>query len=289
MQRSASFWLALLMGGTVACTVGSPQKKAEPIGPVDKLHFAVVGATLPAQADALRAYPVALASRIWQGVEDETGHPHFAIATGDTMLATGLPTGTAQLRRYLEARQRFHGPVFFALGEHDAGVVYPAFARSLLIPSGQDRPYYAVQLRASDASWTAKLVFIAEESWDEAQGRWLRSALAAPTTYTFVVRHRPLGAEGDSVGSRASALMLAEAPYTLLLAGHEPRVRHDPVRRQLVVGNGGAPLGDAAQYGYVVARQRSDGAMVLTAYDYDTHATAQRFAVWPDGRPAALF
>ena len=255
-------------------------------GTVDKLHFAVVGAVLPQGA---QEFPTALASRIWQGVEDETGHPHFAIATGDNVPAAGLPAATAQLEHYQQARARFHGPVFFAVGEQDSGPLYPAFARSLLLPSGQARPYYQVRLHARDRTWEAKLVVVAEESWDEAQAAWLRSTLAESTTYTFVVRHRPLDTHEGGPGTRASAEILAEAPYTLLIAGHEDRVRHDAAHRQLIVGNGSAPLGAAAQYGYVVARQRSDGAMVLTAYDYDTHATAQRFAVQPNGGAAALF
>ena len=53
----------------------------------------------------------------------------------------------------------------------------------------------------------------------------------------------------------------------------------------MTVGNGGAPLTGPLDYGYVVATQRADGAIVLQALDYATNAVVQTFAVKPDGTP----
>ena len=42
----------------------------------------------------------------------------------------------------------------------------------------------------------------------------------------------------------------------------------------------------ASNYGYVVARQRADGAIAFTVYAYQTHAAVRTFNVTPTGGPA---
>ena len=54
------------------------------------------------------------------------------------------------------------------------------------------------------------------------------------------------------------------------------------------MGLGGAPLTGSINYGYVVARMRSDKAILFDAYDYTSHNLMLGFAVKADGTPAPL-
>ena len=78
---------------------------------------------------------------------------------------------------------------------------------------------------------------------------------------------------------------MAKHPYTLALIGHSHEYRYDPQSREVIVGNGGAPLTGAVNYGYVIAQQRADGAIVFKSYDYMTNAVVETFAVKADGTP----
>jgi hypothetical protein len=71
----------------------------------------------------------------------------------------------------------------------------------------------------------------------------------------------------------------------LLIAGHTHTFGYYANEKQVIVGNGGAPLSSNINYGYVVARQRADGAIVFKAYDYATNAVIKTFAVKADGTP----
>ena len=66
---------------------------------------------------------------------------------------------------------------------------YTAFLSQMLGPIGQTSPYYAINVNATDGSWTAKFVFIAANAWDSTQSSWLTTTMAKTTTYTFVIRH----------------------------------------------------------------------------------------------------
>jgi len=83
-----------------------------------------------------------------------------------------------------------------------------------------------------------------------------------------------------------SDALLAKVPYTLLIVGHSHEYRYEASSRQMIVGNGGAPLSGGSQYGYVIARQRSDGAIVFTSYDYTNNSVVETFALTATGAAA---
>jgi hypothetical protein len=270
-------------------------------GTVDTLRFAIVGDTRPALIDDTAGYPKSVIQKIWQDVEAHSPRPDFAITTGDYMFAKSYGSQSGpQLDLYLAARSAFTNIVFPALGNHECtgatasncgqgttdGIThnYTSFLTKMLTPIGQSLPYYSIYLNGTGGAWTAKLVFVAANAWTTAQATWLGAELAKPTTYTFIVRH-----EGSSAttapGVTPSAAIMAQNKYTLLLAGHTHTFEYFASERQVITGNGGAPLTGSINYGYVVAEQRADGAMVFKEYDYSTNAVQKTFVVKPDGTP----
>jgi len=284
-----------------ACGNAEPTVDIEPSS-LDELRFAIVGDTRPINEDDTANYPTAVITAIWDDVARESPRPPFALSTGDYMNAS--PNGheqDPQLDLYLGARMHFDAPVYAAMGNHECtgstvsncgegssdGVTrnYTSFVDRMAKPLGVDRPWYAVHLGATDGSWTAKIVVVAANAWSDEQARWLDDALAQPTTYTFVVRHEPHQATAVA-GVDASAAILAKHPLTLLVTGHVHTYAHYPESREVMIGNGGAPLTGAIDYGYAIVFRRPDGAIELTAYDYQTRAVIDHFAVTADGAPA---
>jgi predicted phosphodiesterase len=208
--------------------------------------------------------------------------------------------GAAQLDLYIAARQPFTNVVFPAMGNHECtgytasncgtgnadGITnnYTAFLQKMLAPLGVTKPYYTVQVASTSGAWTAKFVVVAGNAWDATQSAWFASEMAKPTTYTFVVRH-----EGSSAttapGVTPSAQIMKQHPYTLLLAGHTHTFEYLSSTHEVITGNGGAPLTGSINYGYVIAQQRSDGAMVFQEFDYSTNAVQTTFVVKADGTP----
>jgi hypothetical protein len=271
-------------------------------GTLDTLSFAIVGDTRPATIDDTAGYPKAVIAKIWQDIEAFSPRPAFAVTTGDYMFAKSYGSQAGpQLDMYLTARAAFTNTVFPAMGNHECtgatasncgqgnadGVTvnYTTFLQKMLAPLGQTLPYYTINVNGTNGAWTAKFVFIAANAWTATQATWFAGELAKPTTYTFVVRH-----EGSSAttapGVTPSAQIMAQHPYTILLAGHTHTYIHYASSREVITGNGGAPLTGGVNYGYVVATQRSDGAIVFKEYDYSTNVVQSTFAVKADGSAA---
>ena len=82
--------------------------------------------------------------------------------------------------------------------------------------------------------------------------------------------------------------IMAKYPYTLSFVGHTHTYEHFSTSREVVIGNGGAPVTGSKNYGFAVAQQRADGAIQIDMLDYATLAadTGFRFAVKADGTPA---
>jgi hypothetical protein len=297
------------MGMTVDAPPGSIDAAPPPpsgIGPtggtLDTLSFAVVGDTRPANDDDTAGYPTSIITGIWTGVQNESPRPAFAVSTGDYMFAVANGTQSGpQLDLYLAARAHFSNMVFPAMGNHECtgqtqsecgpgnpdGTThnYTSFLNKMLTPIGKTDPWYVIHVNAADGSWTAKFVFIAANYWNATQSAWLDTAMSESTTYTFVIRHEGTTAT-TTPGMQPSQDIINAHPYTLLIVGHTHTLDYYVSERQLVVGNGGAPLTSGTNYGYVVARQRADGAIAFTAYDYATHAVLKTFAVHADGSKA---
>ena len=276
-----------------------------------------MGDTRPPTEDDVAGYPTAVITQIWKDVENASPRPAFAITTGDYMFAgpTHTPgTQVQQLNLYLTARNQFTGTVYPAMGNHECdgatqdncydctasacnyvggtcigGVCqtpnFTNFVSKMLTPIGETLPYYTVNMKSATGvspAWTAKFVFVACNNWSATQATWLNNQLAAATTYTFVVRH-----EGTIVtnapclsgtGNMNADTILAGHPYTLLIVGHTHTYAYYSSEKQVVVGNGGAPLAGSVDYGYVIARQQGTS-IVFTSYDYASNAVVQTFTV----------
>jgi hypothetical protein len=267
-----------------------------------ELAFGIVGDTRPPSKDDLQSYPTSIITKIWQDVAAEVPSLPFVLTTGDYVFAS--PNGTSaapQFDLYLGARAAFSGQVFAALGNHEctgftasncgpgskdgAPVNYTTFLDKMVKPLGVDVPWYRVQYAAQDGSWTAKVVVIAANAWNPQQESWLEAALTEPTTYTFVVRHESSFAQ-NAPGVAPSQAIVARHPLTMLIAGHTHTYEHHQGSREVIVGHGGAPLTSSVNYGYVVARRQADASVRFTAYDYQSHAVVDTFAVHADGSPA---
>jgi hypothetical protein len=263
-------------------------------GQIPQLDFAIVGDTRPASIDDTSGYPTAIITRIWQDLENETPRPAFAVTTGDYMFAS--PSGTQaspQLDLYFGARMNFSNIVFPTMGNHECtGATasnctatgqsnnFDVFMQRMIQPLGQSTPYYAINVSDTNGQWTAKFVFVAANAWDTSQQTWLQTVMGQQTTYTFIVRHERSTVSAPGVGP--SNQIIAQFPYTLLIVGHT-HTYETVSGKQVVVGNGGAPVTGGVNYGYVVGQQRADQAIVFTAKDYSTGAAVDTFVLKPDG------
>jgi hypothetical protein len=268
-------------------------------GLLDQLVFAVVGDTRPANLDDTANYPTAIVGAIWADVEASTPYPAFAITTGDYMFAS--ITGDQidpQLDAYFGARAAYRGVVYPAMGNHECNgytssncgpsgkdgepANYLRFVDRLLGPIGESRPYYAERFAASDGSWSAKVVEIAANAWDATQEAWLDRVLAEPSTYTFAVRHEPHYSD-TAPGVDPSQTVLARHPLTMLVTGHTHAYTHVEAYREIIGGNGGAPLTSTTNYGYVIVARQPDGTLQVTSFDYASRALVDQFTVTANG------
>jgi Calcineurin-like phosphoesterase len=278
------------------------------------LSFAIVGDTRPPNEDDTAGYPTAVITKIWQDVEAASPRPAFAVTTGDYMFASPSHTPgtqTTQITDYLTARAAYGNIVFPAMGNHECDGAtadncwacgsactsvggtcvgatcqtpnYTVFLNKLLTPINQALPYYTINVAGPANAWTAKFVFVACNAWSATQATWLGTQLSTPTTYTFVVRHEGTIATTapclTGTGSNNADTIMGQHPYTLLIAGHTHTYAYYASEKQVVVGNGGAPLSGSVNYGYVIARQQANGLIVFNEYDYATNAVSSTFTV----------
>jgi len=256
-------------------------------GTLDTLSFAVVGDTRPPNEDDTGGYPTGVITKIWQDVEAASPRPAFAITTGDYQYAN--PYGVQskpQLTAYLTARQAFSNIVFPVMGNHECtgytasncgpgntdGITtnYTNFMSMMLGPLGATAPYYSFEVNGTNGAWTAKFLMVACNAWDQTQAQWLDGELAKATTYTFVVRHEGVDATTAPCVTPMTSI-LSSHPLTLLIAGHTHTFEFDAQGRQMIVGNGGAPLSGHLNYGYVIASQQPNGTITYNEYDYMTN------------------
>jgi hypothetical protein len=285
-----------------------------------------VGDTRPASEDDPSGYPTSIINPIFQDLQAQSPRPVLAVGTGDYQFSSVSSTSDAneQLQTYMSARAAFSGAFFPAMGNHECGVAsgcstsdncncvsgqggtssanLNAFLSEMLQPIGQTKPYYSINVNATDNSWTAKFVMTAANAWDSTQQSWLQGVMAQKTTYTFVVRHEPTDTAVSDVppGVAGVDAVLTANPYTLLLVGHTHNYGHyttyfpgtlacgsncPPASKAVVIGNGGAPITGSSTYGYVIFAQRCDGAIVVDEYNYMTNATDSyfHFVVTSDG------
>jgi Calcineurin-like phosphoesterase len=275
-------------------------------GVVTRLLFASVGDTRPTWPDDPKSYPTDTITKIFTTIEAMSPRPSMVVSTGDyAFTLTGTGDTSAELDLYMGARAKYSGAFFPGLGNHEcvfqtdsncgAGTTggmtkpYTNFLAKMLAPIGQSDPYYTVDVRAEDGTWTAKFVFTAPNAWTPAQAAWLPTAMAKPTTYTFVIRHEQTGASSAPAGLAASAAITSKYPVTLMLVGHK-HTYEKVGPNEVLFGNGGAPVavGSNKPFGFGVFSQRADGAIEVNAIDMTTGLADPgfRFAVKADGSPA---
>jgi hypothetical protein len=260
-----------------------------------------IGDTRPANVDDTSGYPTAIVTKIFQDVQALNPRPLFGVSTGDYMFAQpGNGQAQPQLDLYMQARKGFSGIMFPAMGNHECtgytssncgsgnsdGVTenYTVFMNTMLQPIAKSNPYYSVNINSTTGAWTAKFVFIAANAWDSAQSSWLSSTLAQKTTYTFIMRHESASAN-TAPGVTPSEKIMAQYPYTLAIVGHTHEYSKSG-SKQVIFGNGGAPLTGSGTYGFGLFTQRSDNAIQVQNIDYSTGQAMDTWAVNPDGSPA---
>jgi len=162
-------------------------------GDLSRLLFAVVGDTRPATVDDTSGYPAAIVATIFAGIAALRPSPPMVVSTGDYVFASAsrasaISQAAPQFDIYLQARARFAGALFPAMGNHECtgsttsncgsgnanGTTsnYTAFMSKLLAPIQKTLPYYVININAVDNSWTSKFVFIAANAWDSTQSSW---------------------------------------------------------------------------------------------------------------------
>ena len=321
MRGCLSFVLVWVFLLSLGCSNGSSAQGAAVGGPatppasgpvgagggtLTRLVFACVGDTRPPTEDDTAGYPADVVTRLFADIQATEPRPAFVLGTGDYVFASNRAGGQAasQLDIYMQARARYQGAFFPALGNHECngattsncgqgaenGVTrnYAAFKQKLLSPIHETEPYYLIRIGADDRTWSAKFVFIAANAWSAAQGDWLEAALSQATTYTFVVRHEPATAN-TAPGVTPSEAIMARHPYTLAIVGHSHTYRHPSSNwREVLIGNGGAPLA-SKDYGFGLFSQRSDGAIVVDMVNWQTGQTDPdfHFVARPDGTPGS--
>jgi hypothetical protein len=245
-------------------------------GKVNRLFFAIIGDTRPPGNNDTAHYPSAIITKIYDDIQTMNPRPQFVITTGDYMFASPSGVqGEKQMKLYLAARNHYKGTVFAALGNHEcysncAGVTtnnnYNAFLDGLVKPLGKTKPFYSIPISDIGGKWNAKVVMVACNAWSNAQHTWLKTELAKPTTYTFIVRHHPMGSTAPCTADMAP--LLKTAKYNMLAVGHIHRYAHSG--KQLLEGVGGAPLSGTFNHGYATVRQLDDGRLRVRQYDYKT-------------------
>jgi hypothetical protein len=124
------------------------------------------------------------------------------------------------------------------------------------------------RINDSAGQWTSKLLVTACNEWNSTQQSWLQSQLATATTYTFVVRHMPMGSNGPCNSQMDP--MLRNATLDGLLAGHTHTVYFSTSDKELVEGVGGAPITGSANYGFATVEKNAGSGFTVKQYDYQT-------------------
>jgi len=295
-------------GGSSSGGIDAGPPPAGTVGPsggtVSRLYFGVVGDTRPANIDDNSGYPTSIITKIYQDMEGFSPRPSFGVSTGDYMFVTpGSGNSATQVANYTTARANFSNVMFPAMGNHECtgatasncgsgttdGITenYTTFTSKFLQPIGQSSPYYVININDTAGTWTAKFIFVAANAWTSAQASWLDSAMSQSTTYTFLIRHESASANTAPGVSPAEQIM-AGHPYTLSIVGHS-HTYNKSGSKEVIIGNGGAPLTGGVNYGFGLLQQRSsDNAIQVDMIDYSSLQpdTSFRFAVNPDGSAA---
>ena len=276
-------------------------------GTVSSLFFGVLGDSRPAiESSGTAGYPTAIVTRLYQDLEGLSPRPQFAVVTGDYCFANTFSTGAhQQMGLYLGARQMFSNTVFYAMGNHECtggtasncgsgnanGITnnYTAFLSDMLGPLGQSQPYYSFRVDSTTpGAWTSKFIFAAPNAWDANQAAFIQSALAQPTTYTFLISHEPPTTTSGPPGLAPLQALIASSPVpvTLHITGHSHTYYHSRGTNTVTIGLGGAPPSGSYDYGYLTVTQLATGDIEVAEYGYMSGTRGDIFRLHADGSAA---
>lgn len=260
------------------------------------LTFAVFGDARPPNQNDTTGYPSEIVNAIFASAQSKSAQ--FMIGTGDYMFATQASAVDAQIPLLQKAESAFHQPIYLGMGNHECNGYTDSNCPNLnetpnvqgfvkkLLPAGVSLPYYRVDVTTPLGK--AKFLFIAANAWSSAQGSWLKTQLADPTTYTFAIRHEPT-TDNQAPGVSPSEALLDAAPYTIEFLGHTHEYRRVDTTH-VISGNGGAPLsssyGSGSGYGYLLVQQQSSGDISVTEIDEMTGSPTDTWMVTAKGQAA---
>ena len=259
------------MAGDAGATLPLPQNDGDDIdlGHFERLRVGLLGDTRPAVAGGV--YPTQTITHIYQEIDARA--PDFAVTLGDYVYVSpaNLAMAKAQMTTYLGARAGYHGSVYYVLGNHEGyGDNIVAF-RQLM----SNAAYFS--LHGTVGQSTFKFVVIADDVWTAAEETWVKQALAAQTTYTFVCRHHP--SYNTDTNEMYILSVIQPYPRTLLIDGHTHLYQQQSTR-EVVIGNGGAPL-DSSYFGYAMLDVDPAGTVTVTSYRESDDAQMSTFSVGP--------
>jgi hypothetical protein len=99
------------------------------------------------------------------------------------------------------------------------------------------------------------------------------------------MRHESV-ADMSEAECSASQTTIAKYPLTLLIVGHTHEYSHEASDKEIINGNGGAPLTSGTDYGYTVITRNSDGTLTVETLDYEGGSTIDSFKIDASGSAA---
>ena len=284
-------------GPVIGPTPDAGQVPAGAVGPdggtVDRLWFATTGDTRPGTCDATANYPRAAISQIAKAMK--AMRVQFTVDLGDHMyVCNGSATeAQTQMGYYTDALAGGPSTWFMTMGNHECGHTVPsgngaygcygtsadANYDTYMSALGRPKPYYSVDVHTG--SGLARLVVIADDSWNSAQKAWLEATLADADTkakYTLIARHHPV--VGTRMGNSEILSAIEAHKYSLILTAHDHQYSHgvDHGGRAAVIGIGGA--GSSAP-GFVTVLQQTDGTLQATLRDASGNPLGLPWSVAP--------
>ncbi|MBS2025480.1 MAG: metallophosphoesterase [Deltaproteobacteria bacterium] len=252
-------------------------------GTVDRLWFVATGDTRPGDCDDTANYPRAAINQIATVAKDLKAQ--FVLDLGDHMYVCNGDFAEAQTQMGYYTSAMALGPDtwFLTMGNHECGrfrsggsgsatgcfgKVADSNFDTFMAATGRSKPWYNIDIQTSKG--LARIVVIANDSWDTDQKAWLIDTLTdadANAKYTIISRHQPF--TGSRVGQQEIADIVLAHKYTLLLTAHSHTYYHgtEYSGRSAVVGIGGAPTSSA--YGFVSILQNNDANGSLTVQRRD--------------------
>lgn len=268
-------------------------------GAVDRLWFATTGDTRPGNCDDEPNYPRATIESISRATK--ALRSQFVVDLGDHMYVCDGVDADARLQmgHYVNAMALGPATWFMTLGNHECGRfvsggadgAYGCFGRTrdanfdaYMAALGRPKPWYHVDVATGQG--LARIVVIANDSWDAAQKEWLEATLAeadAKARYTIVARHQPFTGSRPGLAAINDVVLNRGHKYSLLLTAHSHLWYHGAEfgGRAAIIGLGGAPTSGNAAPGFATVEQLAGGELRVQRRDVNGNPLGASFSVAP--------